>query len=251
MQNYGTYFEHDDIAYFTEFNNVVMSREKALELIEKLEKFYKTVTDTEIENHNRLEIEKLNAEIFQEPKSEKQKLVENSEFVERYDSYISENTFEEIEELYEHKKMFEADLIDMRKLVYPLIVIFYKGNTPFEMGYTKSKLDRYIANKRNEITFDTYAALEVNERDLMGVLIHLKLFYLGLLNKQVPCENGVYVTLNQIVKRYKYFDKISKRDIKTIITTYGVKKVEFDDGIVLIHKKAFEEAKGKYIDKEF
>lgn len=124
---------------------------------------------------------------------------------------------------------------------------FYNEGKLIEIGYTLSKLDRYISNRRNDVNFDTYSILEVEEGYVVGIYTHLRFVYIGIPNKNISVENGIYVTLNQIKKRYKYKNRIKPSTIKGIIENYNVKRFDCEDGTVLVHKKHFEDSRNSCI----
>ncbi len=243
MQKFNMCVENEEDAFFQNGQLIITEKDEALKLIEKLQKFYNNNDNEYIKKHNNKIIEQWENEIENNSKTEAEKIKENSEFVMRYDSTMFEDSLESIELLYEKEKIFESKVIDMREIKYPLIVSFYNNGELVEIGYTASKLDRYLSSRRNDVDFDTYSILEVEESYLVGIYTHLRLVYLGIPNKGIPVENGVYVTLNQIKKRYKYKNRIKPSIIKQIIENYDVTRFDCGDGTILIHKKHFEDAK--------
>lgn len=246
MEKFITCVEDEHKAFFQD-GKYITDKESAFNLIEKIKRFYDITPSKDIKEYN----EKVRAELVEkleiEHLSDRDKIYENSKFVEKYDSTHFSLSLEEIENLYENEKVFEAELIDMREIKYPLIVTFYKNNEIVEIGFTQSKFDRYIAGKRNEIEFDTYSILEVKETELLGIYTHLKLAYMNKPWYSLPVENGVYVTFNQIKKRYKYVDRMKPSKIKDIISIYNVHTVLCENGTLFVDKRDFDNAVKKYL----
>jgi len=181
------------------------------------------------------------------PVSIEQKRIEYEEYLERYDNAYCSLSIQEIDNLYDQEKMFEANLIDSREIRYPLIVTFYRAEEIIYIGINSKKLDKYVSSKNEQLLFDTYSILEIKESDIDGVYAHLRFMLLDSHYKAMPVNNGIYVSFNQIKKRYKYEGRIDLRIIKKIIELYDVQTSVCNDGTVLVYKKEFDDAVKKYL----
>ncbi|MDF1618496.1 hypothetical protein [Petrocella sp. FN5] len=152
MNNYFVSFENNDSAFFYN-GNFITDRNTAMNIIEKINNFYNKITDDEINAFNENAKSEWLKSMETKPVSIQQKRLKNEEYIKKYDSAYCSLSLQEIENLYENEKMFEAELIDMREIRYPLIVTFYKSEKPVYIGVNSLKLDKYVSDKRDQFEF--------------------------------------------------------------------------------------------------
>jgi hypothetical protein len=237
----------ENTIYFSNGNNI-LAKEEAYLLIEKCQRFYQNISSEEIEAVNKHWDNEREQEMSM---SVKKSIVEREEeerrYAEKYDNASCSMSEDEIMNFYQENAIPESKINNLDRINYPLIVVFYKNEKPIYAGTNKIFLERYVFTKRQTLDFDNYFILEVNEDDLYGVLAYLNIHLIKVPLKRIPVYNGLYVTFNQIKRRFKSHKNINLWVIKKIIDIYHIPKYLSADGGAYVKKDEFDRALAEYM----
>lgn len=179
---------------------------------------------------------------------------EQNEYIERY--YSAERVLEKeeindffknkIEKCFKNKK--DKDLIDIRKIKYPIVLFLFKDNKMISIHKVKSNLEQSMSNYKKTKKFDSYSYLYVDEKSIEEIFAESIVRYNpnNLNTNTISLSNPIYRTLNQIKIRYKGIKEIDLRVIKKVINIYELTTYNLNNGSIVVDKDLFDKALNSY-----
>ncbi|KAB3534505.1 hypothetical protein F8154_08835 [Alkaliphilus pronyensis] len=142
----------------------------------------------------------------------------------------------------EKESLISKDIIDLRNIKYPIILLLYLNNQVVSIHKVTHSLERAMANYKSKKSFEFYRYKYFNEEIINDVFAEGIVNYnpVNISTKAITLSNTIYRTLNHVKKRYK--NEIDLRKIKKVIDKYNLPLYNLKNGSQVVDKDLFDNA---------